>query len=149
MSECAKEPKEITQLKRQINGIKERIGRNKKRIEKWQNLLETEKIRETEIRKNLQENLKWVNQKIENQRLLAESLSKISEYKFNLQGIKMEIAQKNSQKLDINGNVVRAGQIVVQKVGELFLQESLAIELEKMEQRLGILEKTVRNGNLK
>ena len=141
MSECAKEPKDITQIKRQINGIKERIIRNKKRITKWQNLLETEKIRETEIRKNLVENLKWVNQKIENERLLAESLSKISKYKFGLQGIKIEIAQKNSQKLDVNGNEIRAGQIMVQKVGELFLQESLAIELENMERRFEILEK--------
>lgn len=43
----------------------------------------------------------------------------------------MEIKPRNGQKLDESGNKIKAGQITVEKVGELYLRESLAIELKK------------------
>ncbi len=74
------------------------------------------------------------NSKIDltNKELLAATQAKITKIEFKLNGI---IKKKNR----------KTGEIIIEKVGELFLQESLVIEFEKMKERLGILEKTLRN----
>lgn len=137
----------ITNQQVHIGRIKERILRNQKRIAELQELLKNEKIRELEVTQNLAENARWVNSTTENQKLLAKCRTKIAEYEFQLQGIKMEIKQRNSQKLDKNGNKIKAGQIIVEKVGELHLSEFLAIELGKMEEKLVVLLKKNESQN--